>query len=132
MNLLLWKNKCDDIEPFLCAIRNDFTEIDALLTSCCHYLNFPPANEDQHKNDIVWSYGNEPTQFFIKDLQNFDVPPYQAKINPNKYPVYVKTYPLSKEKEEGIKSVIESLLQQGVVVKRRFNNNKSYFNERDE
>ena len=52
-----------------------------------------------------------------------NIPPYRAKINPNKYPVYVKQYPLSKEKEDGIKPVIESLLQQGVIVKRRSQNN---------
>uniref|UniRef100_A0A3Q1C827 ribonuclease H n=1 Tax=Amphiprion ocellaris TaxID=80972 RepID=A0A3Q1C827_AMPOC len=51
------------------------------------------------------------------------VPPYQAKINFNKYPVYVKQYPLSKEKEEGIRPVIESLLKQGVIIKRQSQNN---------
>uniref|UniRef100_A0A3B4VNR6 ribonuclease H n=1 Tax=Seriola dumerili TaxID=41447 RepID=A0A3B4VNR6_SERDU len=46
-----------------------------------------------------------------------DVEPYQAKMNSAKYPVSVKQYPLSKEKEEGIQPVIESLLKQGVIVK---------------
>uniref|UniRef100_A0A3Q3M3X8 ribonuclease H n=1 Tax=Labrus bergylta TaxID=56723 RepID=A0A3Q3M3X8_9LABR len=52
-----------------------------------------------------------------------NVPPYEAHIDYTKYPVYVKQYPLSKEKEEGIRPVIESLLQQGVIIKRRSQNN---------
>ena len=41
-----------------------------------------------------------------------DVPPYEAKVNMSKYPVYIKQYPLSKEK--GIRPVIDSLLQSGL------------------
>ena len=46
-----------------------------------------------------------------------DVPPYEAKVNMSKYLVYIKQYPLSKEKEEGIKPVFDSLLQQEVICK---------------
>lgn len=48
--------------------------------------------------------------------------PYQAKINYS-IPVNIKQYPLSKEKEEGIRPVIESLLKQGVIVNCQSPNN---------
>lgn len=47
-----------------------------------------------------------------------NIPPYRANIDYSKFPVYVKQYPLSKEKEEGIKPVIDSLLAQGVIIKK--------------
>ena len=160
--VLLWKDKSNDIQPFICAVGTDFNDIDPLLKSCSVYLEKTPENKDQNKDFAIWSYGFEPTHFFFKILQNetkpqildggtkevtlkppsilasvpvdlwalhanhvglLNVPPYQAKINPNKYPVYIKQYPLSKEKEEGIQPVIESLLKQGVIVKRRSQNN---------
>ncbi|CAJ1067426.1 Hypothetical predicted protein [Xyrichtys novacula] len=160
--VLLWKNKEGVLHFFICAVRTDFGDMDHLLISCQDYLKRTPDQIDQNKDYIIWSYGPEPTHFFIKLLQTtgkplislmdhteillqppsilaavpsklwalhanhvglLNVPPYQAKINPKKYPVFVKQYPLSKEKEDGIRPVIESLLEQGVIVKRRSQNN---------
>lgn len=55
-------------------MKTDNTGFNALLEYSYQHLNIPPDNEAQHKSYILWSYGNEPTHFFIKDLQN-DVKP---------------------------------------------------------
>ncbi|CAK6954952.1 uncharacterized protein LOC124484256 [Scomber scombrus] len=68
--LLLWKNTSKDIESFVCAVRTDFNDIDLLMESCRLHLNRIPDNTDQNKNYIVWSYGFEPSHFFIKILHN--------------------------------------------------------------
>uniref|UniRef100_A0A671NBT6 ribonuclease H n=1 Tax=Sinocyclocheilus anshuiensis TaxID=1608454 RepID=A0A671NBT6_9TELE len=41
--------------------------------------------------------------------------PYKAKLKTNK-PVYIKQYPLSKDKELGIKPLIDNFIQQGVLI----------------
>ncbi|XP_046901068.1 uncharacterized protein LOC124484256 [Hypomesus transpacificus] len=159
--LLLWKTTSGNIETFVCAVRNDFSDVPHFNDSCTQYLLKSPDQEETHKSCVIWTYGVEPTHFFIKDLQTdvkpqirnhgniklslcapcmlrevpstlwalhanhvglLDVPPYEAMVNMSKYPVYIKQYPLSKEKE-GIKPVIDSLLQQGVICKAQSPNN---------
>ncbi len=44
-----------------------------------------------------------------------NIPPYKAKLITQK-PVYMKQYPLSPEKVEGIQPVIDNFLKQGVIV----------------
>lgn len=160
--LLLWKTTSDKISSFVIAVRTDFNDVELLLNSFYQHLDMTPDNTDQGKDFIVWSYGKDPTCFFIKDLHNhvkpaihtdqemkitlkppsvlstvpselwakhanhvglLKMPPYKARINYNKYPVYVRQYPLSKEKEEGIQPVIKSLEEQGVIAKRQSPNN---------
>ncbi|KAL0153386.1 hypothetical protein M9458_051305, partial [Cirrhinus mrigala] len=51
-----------------------------------------------------------------KDKIGFiDMEPYKAKLK-TKQPVYIKQYPLSKDKELGIKPLIDNFVQQGVLV----------------
>uniref|UniRef100_A0A3Q3FJA1 ribonuclease H n=1 Tax=Labrus bergylta TaxID=56723 RepID=A0A3Q3FJA1_9LABR len=98
--LLLWKN----IKPQI-QIVGTKTKI----------LVKPPS--------VLTSVPSELWALHANHVGLLNVPPYEAHIDYTKYPVYVKQYPLSKEKEEGIRPVIESLLQQGVIIKRRSQNN---------
>ena len=50
------------------------------------------------------------------DTGFIDCTPYKAVLKEGARPVFCKQYPLSKEKEEGIKPLIDSLLEQGVIV----------------
>ncbi|KAI2647627.1 Gag-Pol polyprotein [Labeo rohita] len=56
----------------------------------------------------LWSQYKDETGFI-------DMEPYKAKLK-TKQPVYIKQYPLSKDKELGIKPLIDSFVQQGVLV----------------
>ncbi|KAA0724010.1 Retrovirus-related Pol polyprotein from transposon gypsy [Triplophysa tibetana] len=59
-------------------------------------------------NPSLWSQ--------YKDESGFvGIPPYKAKLITQK-PVYMKQYPLSPEKVEGIQPVIDNFLKQGVIV----------------
>lgn len=67
-----------------------------------------PQAVETRVDPSLWSQYKDDTGFI-------DMEPYRAKLNTNK-PVYVKQYPLSKDKELGIQPVIESFIQQGVLV----------------
>ncbi|KAI2645593.1 Gag-Pol polyprotein [Labeo rohita] len=56
----------------------------------------------------LWSQYKDETGFI-------DMEPYKAKLK-TKQPVYIKQYPLSKDKELGIKPLIDNFVQQGVLV----------------
>ncbi len=59
-------------------------------------------------NPSLWSQ-------FKDESGLINIPPYKAKLITQK-PVYMKQYPLSPEKVEGIQPVIDTFLKQGVIV----------------
>lgn len=59
-------------------------------------------------NPSLWSQYKDDTGFI-------DMEPYKAKLKTDK-PVYIKQYPLSKDKELGIKPLIDNFVQQGVLI----------------
>ncbi|KAA0723980.1 Retrovirus-related Pol polyprotein from transposon opus [Triplophysa tibetana] len=66
-----------------------------------------PTRVDSMINPSLWSQFKDDTGFI-------DMEPYRAKLKTNK-PVYIKQYPLSKDKEVGITPLIENFVQQGVL-----------------
>lgn len=54
-----------------------------------------PHDVDTLINPCLWTQSNNDTGFI-------DMKPYKVKLKP----VYIKQYPLSKEKEDGIKPII--------------------------
>lgn len=68
----------------------------------------PPQTVHSMINPLLWSQYKDDTGFI-------DMEPYKAKLKTNK-PVYIKQYPLSKDKELGIKPIIDNFIQQGVLV----------------
>lgn len=75
-------------------------------------IELKPASVLSQIPNQVWA--REPNESGL-----LQTPAYDANIDYSKFPVYVKQYPLSKEKEEGIAPVIESLLKQGVILKKK-------------
>ncbi|MGL4599928.1 MAG: reverse transcriptase domain-containing protein [Plesiomonas sp.] len=63
---------------------------------------------DTSVNPRLWSQSKDDTGFI-------DMKPYTAKLSSSR-PVYIKQYPLSKEKEAGIKPIIDNFVQQGVLI----------------
>lgn len=67
-----------------------------------------PHEVDALVNPSLWAQSNNDTGFI-------NIEPYKAKLATTK-PVYIKQYPLSKEKEDGIKPIIDNFVQQGVLI----------------
>uniref|UniRef100_A0A672SM24 ribonuclease H n=1 Tax=Sinocyclocheilus grahami TaxID=75366 RepID=A0A672SM24_SINGR len=68
----------------------------------------PPRIVDTMINPLLWSQYKDATGFIAMEH-------YKAKLKTNK-PVYIKHYPLPKDKELGIKPLIDNFIQQGVLV----------------
>ncbi|KAM9299016.1 olfactory receptor 5V1-like [Gastrophryne carolinensis] len=58
----------------------------------------------------VWATGDYDEGFT-------NVTPYRAVLKKGSQPVYIKQYPLNKEREEGIRPLIDNFLQQGLLEK---------------
>lgn len=70
------------------------------------YLNKKP--ELPELPEEVWATGEYDTGLI-------SCTPYRATLKPNSSPVFHKQYPLSKEKIEGIKPMVERFLQDGIL-----------------
>ncbi|XP_053575174.1 uncharacterized protein LOC128664361 [Bombina bombina] len=77
------------------------------FTHASHVTNDVPEALDELKQSL-WATG-------FNDPGFISCTPYKATLKPGAKPVYIKQYPLSKEKEQGIAPVIKDLLSKKVI-----------------
>lgn len=86
---------------------------------CIVPIDVPPEYMTFHLfQDFETDLMEIPAHFWTEhptDVGFIDCTPYKATLKPNTSPIYVKQYPLSREKEEGIAPVIQHFLENGVV-----------------
>ncbi|MGL5598690.1 MAG: reverse transcriptase domain-containing protein, partial [Aeromonas sp.] len=85
---------------------------DATVDLMPHFMNDDHTTQDKFNiaevNPKLWSQYKDETGLV-------EIPPYKAKLK-TQQPVYVKQYPLSPEKVQGIQPIIDNFLKQGVLV----------------